>query len=117
MTGIVLGGLSLFQLIFIYNATLVSEPYRFDILVTFRWVYITVTMLISIHCIKNFKLFGPMIKALWLVMLECSKLFFIFLLVNLLFGFMAYFSFYENINNRMSTLGNSLLFLVEALFG
>jgi len=55
--------------------------------------------------IRNFKVFGPMIKALWLVVLECSKLIFIFILVHLLFGFMAYFSFYENENQRLKTLG------------
>ncbi|KAL4473684.1 hypothetical protein ABPG74_022548 [Tetrahymena malaccensis] len=112
-----LGILSFMQWGFISNIEDIEEPIRFDILIVFRSIYMAIVIVQCVFAIKNFKVFGPMVKALWLVVLECSKFSFIFVLVILLFGFLAYFSFFENINGRFTTLDQALLFLIEALFG
>ena len=60
---------------------------------------------------------GPLIQALWFIVLECLRFIVIFIIVVILFGFLAHISFHNNATGRFNTLFLAILFLVEAMFG
>ena len=73
-----------------------------------------VTIVIKIFfCFRIFRMFGPWMKALWVIFEACMKFLLIFIITIITFAFLGHISLFDNPNNRFISIIDALYYLVE----
>ena len=108
--------MSILSLITIYFFTNTKDFSLYEIDIWMKLIFccfIVIIVMKIFFCFKIFRMFGPWMKALWVIFQACMKFMVIFIITVICFAFLGHISFFDNPNNRFTTVINSLYYLIE----
>ena len=108
--------ISFFETLFFYQIYINRMEINYALSICFSFLLFFV-ILKFLFLLKNLKAFGPWMKSLVIVCIECAKFIIILALVVIYFGFLGHISLYGAPNKRFDTVNQCILYLVEVCFG
>lgn len=75
--------------------------------------FIVLIVIKTFFCLKIIRMFGPWLKALWVIFQVCMKFMIIFMITVLCFAFLGHISFFDHPNQRFKSVLISIYYLIE----
>ena len=97
-------------MITLYSIEYWDPEHLFYFIKILHFILIALIFFRSIQSLEASKTFGPLIGALYFIVLECAKFCVVFALVVTLFSYIAFILFYKLENGRFRTWSQSVLY-------